>query len=218
MCLPYLPLFAFIWILQCLVTWVLCETIIGDSFTVWSIPGGSDSKESTCNAGDLGSIPGSGRSPGEGNGNPLQHSCWRTPWTEATVRGGLKESDITKQLTLTTYLLMEMPILWLNVVGVPHFCCEFCPTGLSKRKELWRQHSNVSACSWVNNSQNHQGWVGVGVGWSCWGRLQPVALCEERKDSERKEGKAEGMIIWVRQALEIKKSIWPSRENKKFES
>ena len=38
-------------------------------------PGGSDSKASAYNAGDLGSIPGLGRSPGEGNGNPLQHSC-----------------------------------------------------------------------------------------------------------------------------------------------
>ena len=38
-------------------------------------PGGSDGKESACNAGNLGSIPGSGRSPGEGNGNPLQYSC-----------------------------------------------------------------------------------------------------------------------------------------------
>ena len=38
-------------------------------------PGGSDGKESACNAEDLGSIPGSGRSPGEGNGNPLQYSC-----------------------------------------------------------------------------------------------------------------------------------------------
>ena len=37
--------------------------------------GGSDSKESACNAGDLGLIPGLGRSPGEGNGNPLQYSC-----------------------------------------------------------------------------------------------------------------------------------------------
>ena len=36
---------------------------------------GSDGKESTCNAGDLGSVPGSGRSPREGNGNPLQYSC-----------------------------------------------------------------------------------------------------------------------------------------------
>ena len=38
-------------------------------------PGGSDGKESTCNAGDPGSIPGSGRSSGEGNGNPHQYSC-----------------------------------------------------------------------------------------------------------------------------------------------
>ena len=38
-------------------------------------PGGSDGKVSACNAGDLGSIPELGRSPGEGNGNPLQYSC-----------------------------------------------------------------------------------------------------------------------------------------------
>ena len=38
-------------------------------------PGGSEGKESTCNAGDLGSIPGAGRSPGEGHSNPLQYSC-----------------------------------------------------------------------------------------------------------------------------------------------
>ena len=54
-------------------------------------PGGSDGKESACNAGDLGSIPVSGRSPGEGNGNPLQYSCLENP-TEggawwATVHG-----------------------------------------------------------------------------------------------------------------------------------
>jgi len=42
-------------------------------------PGGSDSKASAYNAGDLGSIPGLGRSPGEGNGNPLQYSCLENP-------------------------------------------------------------------------------------------------------------------------------------------
>ena len=42
-------------------------------------PGGSDSKASACNEGDLGSIPGSGRSPGEGNGKPLQYSCLENP-------------------------------------------------------------------------------------------------------------------------------------------
>ena len=44
-----------------------------------TFPGGSGGKESTCNAGDLVSIPGSGRSPGEGNGNWLQYSCLKNP-------------------------------------------------------------------------------------------------------------------------------------------
>ena len=43
------------------------------------LPGGSEVKASACNAGDLGLIPGSGRSPGEGNGNPLQYSCLENP-------------------------------------------------------------------------------------------------------------------------------------------
>ena len=42
-------------------------------------PGGSDSKESTCNVGDVGSIPDLGRSPGKGNGNPLQFTCLENP-------------------------------------------------------------------------------------------------------------------------------------------
>ena len=42
---------------------------------LWGFPGGSDGKESACDAGHPGSIPGLGRSPGEGNGNPLQYSC-----------------------------------------------------------------------------------------------------------------------------------------------
>ena len=43
------------------------------------IPGGSDDKKSACKAGDTGSIPGFGRSPVEGNGNPLQYSCLENP-------------------------------------------------------------------------------------------------------------------------------------------
>ena len=54
-------------------------------------PGGSDDKASTCSAGNLGSTPGSGRSPERGNGNPLQYSCLGNPkdreaW-QATVHG-----------------------------------------------------------------------------------------------------------------------------------
>ena len=44
--------------------------------------GGSDGKESVCNAGDLGLNPGSGRSSGEGNGYPFQYSCLENSWTE----------------------------------------------------------------------------------------------------------------------------------------
>ena len=51
-------------------------------------PGGSDGKESACNAGDLGSMLESGRCPGEGNGNLLQYFAWRIPWTEQP--GGLQ--------------------------------------------------------------------------------------------------------------------------------
>ena len=45
----------------------------------WGFPGGSDGKESICNEGDPGLILGSRRSPGEGNGNPLQYSCLENP-------------------------------------------------------------------------------------------------------------------------------------------
>ena len=51
-----------------------------------TFPGGSDGKASVYNAGDLGLIPGSGRSPGEGNGNPLQDIAWKIPWTEEPGR------------------------------------------------------------------------------------------------------------------------------------
>ena len=58
-------------------------------------PGGSAGKESAYNAGDLGSIPGLGRSLAEGNGNPLQEFAWRIPWTEEPG-WGRKESERTK--------------------------------------------------------------------------------------------------------------------------
>jgi len=58
---------------------------------LYGSPGGSDSKESAGNPGDPGSIPGMGRSPGEGNGNPLQYSCLENPTNRgawwATVHG-----------------------------------------------------------------------------------------------------------------------------------
>ena len=55
------------------------QRVVHNVATKQGFPGGSDGKASACNAGDPGSIPGSGRSPGEGNGNSLQHSCLENP-------------------------------------------------------------------------------------------------------------------------------------------
>ena len=50
-----------------------------------AFPGGSESEEPTCNAGNLGSIPGLGRSPGGGHGNPLQYSCLENPQEHSSL-------------------------------------------------------------------------------------------------------------------------------------
>ena len=76
----------------------LWETAI---YNVWD-PQRFSGKEPACSVEDQGLIPASGRSPGEGNGNPLQYSCLenatdRGAWW-ATVHGGLKESDMTELL------------------------------------------------------------------------------------------------------------------------
>ena len=68
-------------------------------------PGGSDDKESTCNVGELGTVPGSGRSPGEGNGNPLQYSCLENPMDRGACRAtvhGFAESDTTEKVSMHT--------------------------------------------------------------------------------------------------------------------
>ena len=63
---------------------------------------GSDSKESTCNVGDLGSVPGLGRSHGGGYGSPLQYSCLENSHGQRGLAGysprGRKESDMTERL------------------------------------------------------------------------------------------------------------------------
>ena len=61
-------------------------------------PGGSAGKETICNAGDLDSIPGLGRSPGEVNSYPLQYSGLYSPWSR-------KESNTTERLSLASVLL-----------------------------------------------------------------------------------------------------------------
>ena len=81
----------------CLLSATLLYCYCSEGSTLGS-PGGSAGKESACNAGDLGSLPALGRSPGEGKGYPLQYSGLEnySPW-------GRKESDTTKQLALLRY-------------------------------------------------------------------------------------------------------------------
>ena len=69
-------------------------------------PGGSEVKASASNVGDLGSIPGSGRSPGEGNGNPLQYSCLENP-----VDGGALWATVPGVAKSQTQL-SSSPHLW----------------------------------------------------------------------------------------------------------
>ena len=81
----------------------LCST----KFNIWEFPGGSEDKASACHAGDQGSIPGLVRSPGEGNGNPLQNSCLENPMDRgdwpATVHG-VTESDTTERVHFTSQI------------------------------------------------------------------------------------------------------------------
>ena len=95
-----------------------CYLRIGTNYWV-GFPGGSDSKESACSAGGLGLIPGSGRSPGEGNGNPLQYSClgnpvdWAVWW--ATVCGIKKSQTQLSNCTFTLTQSMKHALLFARI-------------------------------------------------------------------------------------------------------
>ena len=78
-----------------------------------SFPGGSVVKNALANAGDVGLIPGSGRSPGEGNGNPLQYSCLGNPMDRGAGRATVQGAARVK------HDLASKP-------RPPHFCCNSC--------------------------------------------------------------------------------------------
>ena len=115
---------------------------------------GSDGKESACNVEDLGSISGLRRSPGEGNGNPLQYSCLENPMDRgawwATVHGVAKSrtrQQLSTMITATKHLFMSL-FKVLVIQSCPTLCnftdCSLCPwnspgknTGVDCHFLLW---------------------------------------------------------------------------------
>ena len=84
-----------------------CLFILYIVVCIWGFPGSSGGKESTCNAGSLGSIPGSRRSPGGGHGNPLQYSCLENPMDRGAWRAAVHR--VTKSRTRLKQLIMHAP-------------------------------------------------------------------------------------------------------------
>ena len=117
-------------------------------------PGGSEVKASACDVGDLGLIPGSGRSPGEGNGNPLQYSCLENPmdrgaW-QATVHGVAKSQTRMSNFTFTFHfhalekaMATHSSVLAWRILGTEE------PGGLQFMGSL-RVGSNLAAAAAVN--------------------------------------------------------------------
>ena len=83
-------------------------------------PAGSQGKESACNVGDVVLIPRLGRSPGKGNGNPLQSSCLENSHRQRSLVGyrpwGLKESDTTERLTSLPFLSWVVGSAMINFI------------------------------------------------------------------------------------------------------
>ena len=116
------------------------------------LPGGSDGKESAWNAGDLGLIPGSGRSPGEGNSYPLQYSCLENPtdrgaW-RATVQGVAKSQT---RPTLSLYVVSHDNMYFSGIslflsdlfhLAAPDLSCSLQDLG----SLLWLAGSLAAAC------------------------------------------------------------------------
>ena len=108
--------------------------ILEDLWRPVGFPCSSVSKESACSAGHPGSIPGLGRSPGEGNGNPLQYSClensmdWEAPQSLVGYSSwGRKELDTTERLHLLTHLIFHCKYIhFLHSSTDGHLGTTFC--------------------------------------------------------------------------------------------
>ena len=115
----------------------------------YDFPGGSDSKETTSSARDLGSIPGLGRSPGGGHGNPLQYFCLENAHGQRSLVGyhpwGLKESDTTGSWTTVTlhWLAWYLPF----------------PMGVIRSQRFTFPPGIITIC--LRNSLQHSLWFSI---------------------------------------------------------
>ena len=113
----------------------------------WGFPGGSNGKESACSAGDLGSTPGSERSPGEGNGNPLQYSCLENSMDSGALWAivhGVSESNMTEQLSCLGNLQEIM--LSENSIAIPkdYILHDFICMSFSEKQKLRSREKTLS--------------------------------------------------------------------------
>ena len=120
--------------------WFHCLKKSSVFYFILGFPGGSAGKDSACNSGDLGQIPGLGRSPEERKGYPLQYSGLENS-TDYIVHGALKELDRTERLSLHFCLFISLPFLhpWkpLIFLSSPQFCL-FQNATVLESNHVWR--------------------------------------------------------------------------------
>ena len=131
------------------------------------LPGGSAGKESACNVGDLGSIPGMGRTPGEGKGYPLQHSgLEKSPW-------GRKESDTIERLSLSPGNRQVYSAYYMTLAPAYKNLCwtkSLISSGFTWVRQIIEDASWVSADPFRSGTQGMclQWVVEEGDEWRCW--------------------------------------------------
>ena len=127
-------------------------------------PGGSDSKESSCTVGDLGSVPGVWRSPGGGHGDPLQYSCLENPHGQRSLVGyspsGCKELGTTERLTLSllpspssvshpsTQYIMLAPFFFFSQKGMSRHGVKGWEEGCHYRSAGWNTYQLGQVCEY----------------------------------------------------------------------
>ena len=132
-------------------SYCICQVFLVYTFDIGGFPGGSDGDESAFSAGDLGSIPGLGRHPGEGNGCPLQYSCLENSMNRGAWRGtvhGVAELYTTEWLSLSLFHINSLTVIiwnqslllkWITTVSWKKcLCIRNCTNFKSDHIETWK--------------------------------------------------------------------------------